>query len=86
MENLLFVALIAGVVAVAAVVARRPGRSAVRRRYDYDVGFDTERHGDGGPSAGATFHQHDGGYGGGSDGGGFSGGSDGGGGGGGGGS
>jgi hypothetical protein len=41
------------------------------------VGAETEPHGDGGPTAGAEFHRHDGGYGGGSDAGGFSGGNDG---------
>lgn len=74
MENLLFVGLLAGVVAVAVVVARRPGRPAVRRRYDFDVGPEREFHGDGGPTAGADFYRHDGG---GGDGGGFSGGGDG---------
>jgi len=64
METLLFVAVIAGVVAVAVAVARRPGRPAVRRRYDYDVGPGTELHGDGGPTPGADFG---GGHGGGGD-------------------
>jgi hypothetical protein len=80
MESLLFVALIAAVVAAAVITARRPGRSAVRRRYDYDVGPETEPHGDGGPTAGASFDSYDGYRG---DGGGFSGGGDSGGGGGG---
>lgn len=84
MEILLFVGLMTAVVAVAVVVARGPGRPAVRRRYGYDVGVGTEPHGDGGPTAGASSYTHDDGYGGGSDVGGFGGGNDGAGGGGGG--
>lgn len=87
MENLLFIVLIAGVAAIAVVAARRPGRPAIRRRYDYDVGPGTEPRGDGGPTAGADYERsggdHGGGYGGDSGGGGYGGGGDGGGGGGG---
>jgi hypothetical protein len=77
MEILLFVGLMVGVAAVAVVVARGPGRPAVRRRYDYDVGVETEPRGDGGSTAGASFHNYGDGYGGGRDAGGFGGGSDG---------